>query len=62
MRAVVLDAKWQPRPEAKLAAADIARRWAPNANLVWRDPQIEVREVPAPSEPGPGEVFLPHGG
>ena len=58
MQALVLDARWDPRPDVALTDEQVERRWAPNANVVYKDPTYELRDIPHPGEPGPGEVLL----
>ena len=58
MQALVLDARWDPRADVELTQEQIERRWAPNANVVWKDPTYEIRDVPHPGEPGPGEALI----
>jgi threonine dehydrogenase-like Zn-dependent dehydrogenase len=56
MKAVVMRADWDPRPEARLAEEQCRQRKAP-ANLVWRRPTFAWEDVPTPV-PGVGEVLL----
>ncbi|BBY65542.1 scyllo-inosose 3-dehydrogenase [Mycolicibacterium helvum] len=58
MKAVVLEAEWSPRPGARISEADHARRWAAIANDAYRNPTVDVREVPDPGAPGPSELVL----
>lgn len=58
MKAVVLEAEWAPRPGARISEADAARRWAAIANDAYRNPTVNVRDVPDPGEPGPTELVL----
>jgi len=58
MRAVVLEADWDPRPGTVISDEDVARRWAPNAHVVYRNPRVSVRDVEPPGEPGPGELLI----
>ncbi len=56
MKGLVLDAKWDPRPEYALSDWE-KRRKAITGNSVWRHPELGVREWPDP-EPGPQDVVL----
>lgn len=58
MKAVVVDAQWAPRPHARISPEDEARRWAVNANEVYKNPSISVQEVPDPVGPGPNELIV----
>jgi threonine dehydrogenase-like Zn-dependent dehydrogenase len=57
MRALVLDAKWEPRAEYVVSAWEQRTGKAITGSSVWRHPKLEVREVPDP-RPGPEEVLL----
>ncbi len=56
MKAVVMRADWEPRPDARLDETQLRTRKAP-ANLVWRRPTFSWEEVGLPA-PGVGEVLL----
>jgi threonine dehydrogenase-like Zn-dependent dehydrogenase len=58
MKAVVLEAEWAPRDGVKVDPENEARRWAVNANLVYRNPSATCQIVDDPTEPGPGELVL----
>ena len=58
MKAIVLDAEWEPRNGAAISEPDRARRWAPNANHAWRNPSMELHTVDDPAGPGPGELVV----
>jgi threonine dehydrogenase-like Zn-dependent dehydrogenase len=58
MRAVVLNAEWAPREGVTVDPANAARRWAVNANLVYRNPSASFETVDDPGEPGPRELVL----
>ena len=58
MRAIVLNAEWAPRDGAAISERDQARRWAPNANLAWRNPSMQLDTVDDPAGPGPGELIV----
>ena len=58
MRALRLEADWQPRPAAgDMAPEDVAARLARRGNDVWRNPRIRPAEVPDPT-PGPDDVVI----
>ncbi len=57
MKALVLDAKWEPRPDYALSEWEKATGKAITGSAVWRYPKLEVREWPDP-RPGPNEVLL----
>ncbi|WP_003542275.1 scyllo-inosose 3-dehydrogenase [Desulfotomaculum nigrificans] len=57
MRAVVLRADWDPKPDFKLGAKDIEFKQTYLGSKVWRNPTVAVEEVDIP-EPGPGEVLI----
>lgn len=57
MRAVLLDADWDPRPDASLTPEETAARRAPLASLVWRHPRFVTADVPDPT-PAADEVLL----
>src|SRR5918994_2600774 len=57
MRALMVEADWEPRGGYSPEAGDEERRLARNGNLVWRRPRFRVVELPEPS-PGPDEVLI----
>ena len=59
MRALKLEADWDPRPgaAATLDPADVSARLARRGNQVWRNPRISVATVPDPS-PAADEVVI----
>ena len=57
MRALMVEADWEPRGGYSPDAGDEERRFARNGNLVWRHPRFRVVELPEPS-PGPDEVLI----
>jgi len=57
MQGVTLVADWDPKPQFKLGAKDIAGRQTYLGSLVYRHPRIEIREYDIPT-PGPDEVLL----
>lgn len=58
MKAILMDAEWAPRGEHGISPENEARRWAPNANLAWRQPSLQVQDVDHPGDPGPDEVLV----
>ncbi|MBS1860671.1 MAG: alcohol dehydrogenase catalytic domain-containing protein [Actinobacteria bacterium] len=58
MKAVVLNAEWAPRQGAEIDPKDAARRWAVNANQVYKNPEATYETVDDPGEPGPRELVL----
>jgi hypothetical protein len=58
MKAVVLNAEWAPRDGVKVDPDHEKRKWAVNANLVYRNPEASLETRPDPSEPGPREMIL----
>jgi threonine dehydrogenase-like Zn-dependent dehydrogenase len=57
MKGLVLDAKWDPRPEYEVSDWEKQTGKAVTGNSVWRYPNLAVRDWPDPS-PGPKEVVL----
>ena len=59
MKALRLEADWDPRPEsaATLDPADVTARLARRGNQVWRNPRISVATLPDPS-PGADDVVI----
>lgn len=57
MKALVLDAQWDPRPDYPLSDWEKNTGKAVTGNSVWRHPKLEVREWPDP-KPGPQEVVI----
>ncbi len=57
MKGLVLDAKWDPRPDYKVSDWEKETGKAISGNNVWRYPKLEVREWPDP-ELGPHDVLL----
>lgn len=57
MRAVSLNADWEPKADFALGAKDIAGKLTYLGSKVWRNPRIEIveKEVPVP---GPEEVLV----
>lgn len=57
MKAVVLYARWEPKPEFKLGPKDIEEKQTYLGSRVWRHPRVVIEERAIPS-PGPGEVLI----
>ena len=57
MRGLVLDAKWDPKPDYKVSDWEKETGKAITGNSIWRHPTLEVREWPDPS-PGPQDVLI----
>jgi len=57
MKALVLNAKWDPRPDYPLSEWEKKTGKAVTGNAIWRHPELKVQEVPTP-KPGPGEVLI----
>ena len=58
MKGLVLDAKWDPRPD--YAVSDWERRTGKviTGSSMWRYPKLEVREKPMPQITKPGQALL----
>ncbi len=57
MKGLVLDAKWDPKPDYKVSDWEKETRKAITGNSIWRHPKLEVRDWADP-KPGPREVLL----
>lgn len=57
MRALMVEADWEPRGSYFPEVGDKERRLARNGNLVWKNPRFRVVDLPEP-EPGPDEVLI----
>jgi threonine dehydrogenase-like Zn-dependent dehydrogenase len=57
MKAVQLQASWDPKPEFTLGAKDIDGKLTYLGSQVWRHPKVEVVDVPKP-EFGPEDVLV----
>ncbi|MCR4391507.1 MAG: alcohol dehydrogenase catalytic domain-containing protein [Candidatus Acetothermia bacterium] len=57
MKALVLTAKWEPRPGYTVSEFEKKTGKAVEGAQVWRHPKLELKEVEQP-KPGPGEVLL----
>ncbi len=57
MKGLVLDAKWEPKPDYIVSDWEKKTGKAITGNSIWRHPSLEVRDWPDP-KPGPKEVLL----
>ena len=57
MRALVLEAQWNPRPDYPVTRMEEERRKATVASKVWRHPEFSWRQVPDPT-PADDEVVV----
>jgi threonine dehydrogenase-like Zn-dependent dehydrogenase len=57
MKAVTLNADWQPKPDFRLGPKDIDGHLTYLGSKAWRNPRTEIKEKAAP-EPGPEEVLI----
>lgn len=57
MKALVVDADWQPRKGYNPTAEEMAKRRVLVGSQVWRNPKFEIRDIPVP-EPAYGEVLI----
>jgi len=57
MRAVTLNADWEPKPDFKLGSKDVEGKLTYLGSKVWRNPRIEIVEKDIPV-PGPTEVLI----
>ena len=57
MRALVLDAEWNPRPDYDLSAAERDQRRATNSAQVWQAPELRVVDRDRPT-PAADEVLI----
>jgi threonine dehydrogenase-like Zn-dependent dehydrogenase len=57
MKGLVLDAKWDPKPDYAVSDWEKKTGKAVTGNSIWRHPTLEVSDWPYPT-PGPKEVLL----
>ena len=57
MKGLVLDAKWDPKPDYVVSDWEKETGKAITGNSIWRNPTLEVRDWPDPT-PGPRDVLL----
>ena len=48
MKAVVIDAKWQPKKEFKLGPKDRDGKLTYLGSMVWNSPEIRIEDKPVP--------------
>lgn len=58
MKAIVVDADWEPREGYAVTDLETETRRATNGNQVWRNPRWSVVERPVPQISAPDEVLL----
>ncbi len=57
MKGLVLDAKWDPKPDYRVSEWEKRTGKAITGNSIWRHPTLKVTDWPDP-KPGPQEVLL----
>jgi threonine dehydrogenase-like Zn-dependent dehydrogenase len=57
MKGLVLDARWEPKPDYVVSDWEKQTGKAITGNSIWRNPSLEIRDWPDPT-PGPQEVLL----
>ncbi|MFN7139201.1 MAG: scyllo-inosose 3-dehydrogenase [Limisphaerales bacterium] len=57
MKALVLEAQWEPRPGYSVSEVERKTGKALEGASVWRYPKLTLQDIPDP-KPGPGEVLL----
>ena len=57
MKGLLLKADWDPRPSYKVSDWEKKTGKAVAGFNVWRNPSLEITEVPTPT-PGPGEALI----
>ncbi len=57
MKALILDAEWDPRTDYELTAEERDTKKAKNSSNVWRNPELEIQKRNRP-EPRPDEVLV----
>ncbi|RKX52288.1 MAG: alcohol dehydrogenase [Thermotoga sp.] len=58
MKAVVLKAKWDPKPEFTLGPKDIDGKLTWLGSKVWRYPEVVIEDVPEPKIEKPTEIII----
>jgi threonine dehydrogenase-like Zn-dependent dehydrogenase len=58
MKAVMIEATWNPRPEYVVSERETATGRAENGNGVWKNPRISVKEHPDPTIQAADDVLL----
>ena len=57
MKAILLDADWEPRPGYPLTETESNSRLSRMASATWRNPRFTQTTIDDPT-PGPGEVVV----
>jgi hypothetical protein len=57
MRALVIEAKREPKPGYVLSEFEKRTGWARNGSKVWKDPDFKVADIPIP-KPSPKQVLI----
>ncbi len=58
MKALVLDADWEPRPGYLPSEHERSERRAREGSAIWRNPRLSVGERPTPDLSGPQDVLV----
>ncbi|MFQ6078419.1 MAG: alcohol dehydrogenase catalytic domain-containing protein, partial [Thermodesulfobacteriota bacterium] len=57
MKALVLDAQWDPKPGYVVSEFEKRTGKAISGNSIWRHPKLEIKQIDTP-EIGPDEVLI----
>jgi threonine dehydrogenase-like Zn-dependent dehydrogenase len=57
MKALILDAQWDPRPGYAVSEFEKRTGKAINGNSIWRNPKLEIKQIDTPKI-GPDEVLI----
>lgn len=57
MKALLLSAQWDPKPDYLLSEFERSTGKAITGNSVWRNPKLELKNIPDPT-PGPKDVII----
>ena len=57
MKALVINAKREPKHGYVLSEFEKRTGWARNGNQVWKDPEFKITDIPIP-KPGPKQVLI----
>lgn len=58
MKALRLTASWEPKEEYIPSEREIKDKMAYRCNMVWKNPEVKIQEVPKPSMKEPDEVLI----
>ncbi|HSV31464.1 MAG TPA: scyllo-inosose 3-dehydrogenase [Atribacteraceae bacterium] len=58
MKAVRLQAKWDPRPDYRLGPKDVSEKVCWLGSRVWKNPKVSVADIPVPSITRPTDVLI----